>query len=113
MELFECILIYSGAMMAGAFFVTTLLCHYRRQKPVPFSTFVTSACLSTPLTMIAGTLFIEAPEVFDLNHWKFDWLHIRLWLILWSWGFFISFLTSLLVVIFHRRWSKTHKKHVV
>jgi hypothetical protein len=112
MEEFECILIFSGAMMAGAFFVTTLFCHYRRQQPVPFSTFLTSACIPTPLTIIAGTLCVEPREIFAASHWEFDWLHIRFWLALWLWGLFISFFTSLFVVIFYRRWSKADEKHV-
>lgn len=108
MELFECILIYSGAMLAGAVFVTTLLCHHKvmHRRQVSFPMAVWAACIATPFSIFVGTMFVEAPEIFDASRWVFDWPHVRFWLALWFWGFMVSLTSAFVVVAFYKKRSR-------
>jgi hypothetical protein len=108
MELFECILIFSGAMIAGAVFVTILLCHHKvtHKKQVSFPMAVSAACIATPLSIFIGAMFVEAPEIFDASRWVLDWPHVRFWLALWSWGFMVSLTSAFVVVAFYKKRSQ-------
>ena len=95
-------------MIAGAVFVTILLCHYKvtHKKQVSFPMAVSAACIATPLSIFIGTMFFEAQEVFKASHWTFDWLHIRFWLGLWSLGFIVSLMAAFVVVTFYKKRSQ-------
>jgi hypothetical protein len=110
-----CGLVFSGAFIVGAALVTALLCRCktRREQRISYTMVWLAAFVASVITLFSGCLIVHGIRVFTISYWNFYFANYpMLSLICWLWGFTISVLVALGVIVYYKRQEQRNNSHI-